>query len=174
MLCDFGKVGCPWGVARPRGGGSTAPGLTWARQRGGRRRMRGRRGAGSPFSPPPPFPGLGPGLFGLGTIISLENLPRPGREVLGCPRAGWQPNGPASIGSPGRALARRPFPAHPRPLAPIAGLCLPPPHPQFVCIVSEKERISELQLKTPSVSNESPIVFHNVFGRSLPANSFKP
>lgn len=139
--------------------------------RAARRRMRGRRGAGSPFSPLPPardggFAGVLVGGCGISTIISLENLLGAGWEPLCCPRAGWQPNGAASIGSPGRAL--------PAPLAPTAGLGRPPPRSQFVCIVSEKERISELQLKTPSVSNESPIVFHNVFGRSLPANSFKP
>lgn len=164
MLCDFGKVGCPGGVRS----GEPGPGAHLGRA--ARRRMRGRLGAGSPFSPLPPgrdggFAGLVVG-GGISTIISLENLLGASRELLCCPRARWQPNGAASIGSPRRAL--------PAPLAPTAGLGRPPPRPQFVCIVSEKERISELQLKTPSVSNESPIVFHNVFGRSLPANSFKP
>lgn len=49
-----------------------------------------------------------------------------------------------------------------------------PRRPLFVFIVSERERISELKLKKPSVSNESPIVFHNVFGRSLLSNSSEP
>lgn len=90
------------------------------------------------------------------------------------PRPGWAGSCCADRGRDGNQMVP-PASAPPgRPLAAAAGLGPPAAPGPAVCIVSEKGRISELQLKTPSVSNESPIVFHNVFGRSLPANSFKP
>lgn len=98
---------------------------------------------------------------------------------------GWsrgRPGGPRRV--PGRPLLRDAVPpprAGPRGDAHGLGSREPgflfdniPRRPLFVFIVSERERISELKLKKPSVSNESPIVFHNVFGRSLLSNSSEP
>lgn len=106
-------------------------------------------------------------------------------EPAGCP--GVEPGPPLRS----QAGPRPPPPPGPRPVPPpracprgeAHGLSSREPgflfdniprRPLFVFIVSERERISELKLKKPSVSNESPIVFHNVFGRSLLSNSSEP
>lgn len=130
MVCAFGKIVCPGGAARPHGAGSAAPGRTWAGQRGG-----GCAGG----TERPPFPGLGLGFFRLSTIISLENIPEPGRELLGCPRAGWQPNGPAKHRLPRPSPRPSALPRAP-PAARTYRWSLPPPSPSPVCLYCVRKR----------------------------------
>lgn len=160
-----GQCGVVWGRCGVRG----PPGQRGRGAHLGGRGMRGRCGRPPLLSPSPPLLPHRP--FSL-SVPRLWRGSAPSFAWKACP--GWAGSCCAVRGRDGNQMVPRASAPPGRPLAPAAGLGpLAAPGPD-VCIVSEKGRISELQLKTPSVSNESPIVFHNVFGRSLPANSFKP